>query len=130
MCSFLPDRESDGRHLPRQRETSHRRLHPFAEQALVEITEPSLSAAGPGGRTLKDGLHIMIVVLIEPTQLLGFLSTLQRSGHVPVLPTVARVDRQTAVRPQLPLAAEAMRSLDQRHQQSGANRTDRRNLAQ
>src|SRR6516162_7125716 len=107
MCSFLPDRESDGRHLPRQRETSHRRLHPFAEQALVEITEPSLSAAGPGGRTLKDGLHIMIVVLIEPAQRLWFLGTLQLSTHVPVLRTVAGVDRQSAVGPQLPLGAEA-----------------------
>src|SRR5271165_250229 len=130
MCSFLPDRQSDRRYLPRQSEASHRRLHPLAEQALVEIAERSLPAAGHGGRTLKDGLHIMIVVLIEPTQLLWFLSTLQLSGHVPVLRTVARVDRQTAVGPQLPLAAEAMRGLDQRHQQSGANRTDRRNLPQ
>src|SRR6516164_5899026 len=130
MRSFLPHRESDGRHLPRQRETSHRRLHPFAEQALVEITEPSLSAAGPGGRTLKDGLHIMIVVLIEPAQRRWFLGTLQLSTHVPVLRTVAGVDRQSAVRPQLPLGAEAMWGLDQRDQQSGAHRTDRRNLPQ
>src|SRR5215469_9624696 len=130
MCSFLPDRESDGRHLSRQRETSHRRLHPLAEQALVEIAERSLPAAGHGRRTLEDGLHIMIVVRIEPTKLLWFLGTLQLSTHVPVLRTVARVDRQSAVRPQLPLAAEAMRGLDQGHQQRGPDRTDVRNLAQ
>ena len=27
--------------------------------------------------TLKDGFHIMIVILIQPTNLLGFLGTLQ-----------------------------------------------------
>jgi hypothetical protein len=45
MRSFLPDRESDRRHLSRQGEASHRRLHPFPEQALVEIAERSLPAA-------------------------------------------------------------------------------------
>src|SRR5215467_2089177 len=111
MPSFLPDRESDRRHLPRQREASHRWLHSFREQALVEITERSLPAAGHGSRTLEDGLHIMTMIFIEPAQLLWFLGTLQLTGHIAVLRTVARVDRQTAVRPQLPLAAEAMRGL-------------------
>ena len=111
MRSFLPDRQSDGGHLPSQREPSHRRLHLFAEQALVEIAEWSLPTAGHRGRTLKDGLHIMIVVLIEPAQLLWFLATLQLSGYVAVLRTVVRLDRQTAVGPQLPLATEAMRGL-------------------
>ena len=78
----------------------------------------------------KDGLHIMLVVLIAPAQLLWLLGTLQLSTHVPVLRTVARVDRQSAVPPQLPLAAEAMRGLDQCDQPSSANRTDRRNLPQ
>jgi hypothetical protein len=58
---------------------------------------------------LEDGFHIMIVV---PTQLLRLVGTLQLSGHVAVLRTVARLDRQTTVRPQLPLAAEPMRGLD------------------
>ena len=30
------------------------------EQALVEIVERSLPAAGHSGRTLEDGLHIMM----------------------------------------------------------------------
>jgi len=46
MCSFLPDDESDRRYLSRQGEASHRRLHAFGEQALVEIVERSLPAAG------------------------------------------------------------------------------------
>jgi len=80
--------------------------------------------------TLEDGLHIMIMILIEPTNLLWFLGTLQLSGHVTVLRTVARLDRQTAVGPKLPLGAEPVRGLDQRDQQSSPNRTDVRNLAQ
>ena len=83
-------------------------LHAFGEQALVEIVERSLAAAGHGRRTLEDGFQIMIMILIEPTQLLWFLGTLQLSSHVTVLRTVARLNRQTAVGPQLPLGAEPM----------------------
>src|ERR1019366_4532552 len=86
------------------------------EQALVEIVERSLPAAGHSGRTLEDGLHIMIVILIEPTNLLWFLGTLQLSGHVTVLCTVACLDRQTAVGPKLTLGTEPVRGLDQRDQ--------------
>jgi hypothetical protein len=93
MCSFLPLDQSDRRNLSRQGEASHRRLHAFREQALVEIVERSLPAAGHGGRTSEDGFHIMIVVLIQPTNLLWFLGTSQLSGHVTVLRTVARLDR-------------------------------------
>ena len=65
MCSFLPDGESDRRNLSRQGEASHRRLHALREQALVEIVERSLPAAGHGCRTFEDGFHIMIVILIR-----------------------------------------------------------------
>jgi hypothetical protein len=43
--------------------------------------------------SVEDGLHIMIMILIEPTNLLWFLGTLQLSGHVAILRTVARLDR-------------------------------------
>ena len=72
----------------------------------------------------------MIVILIQPTKLLWFLGTLQMSVHEAVLRTVARIDRETAVSPQLPLAAEPIWGLDQRDQQSGPDWADRRNLAQ
>src|SRR6202162_4192269 len=130
MCSFLPKDESDRCNLSRQGEASHRRLHAFREQALVEIVERSLAAAGHRRRTLEDGFHIVIMILIEPTNLLGFFRTLQLSSHVTVLRTVARIDRQTAIGPELTLGAEPMRSLDQRDQQSSPNRTNRRNLTQ
>ena len=48
--------------------------------------------------TLVDRFHIMIVILIEPTQLLWFLATLHLPAHVTVLGTVARLDRQTPVK--------------------------------
>src|SRR5882762_9665294 len=72
----------------------------------------------------------MIVVLVEPAQLLWFLGTLQLASHVAVLRAVACLDRQTTVCPKLPLRAEPMRSLDQRNQQSGPNRANVRNLPQ
>src|SRR5271165_1194641 len=81
MCSFLPKDESDRCNLSRQGEASHRRLHAFREQALVEIVERSLAAAGPRRRTLEDGFHIVIMLLIEPKNLLGLFRTLQLSAH-------------------------------------------------
>jgi hypothetical protein len=42
-------------------------------QSRVEIAERSHTAAGSGGRTLKDVLHLMVVILIQTTKLLGLL---------------------------------------------------------
>jgi predicted nucleic acid-binding protein len=54
MRSFLPQDESDRRNLSRQGEPSHCRSHPLGEQALVEIVEWSLSAAGHGCCDVAD----------------------------------------------------------------------------
>jgi hypothetical protein len=54
MCSFLPDDESDGRNLSRQGEASHCWLHAFREQALVEVVERSLLAAGHTRRRVEN----------------------------------------------------------------------------
>ena len=81
----------------------------------------SSTAAGLYGCTFENGFQIMIVISIEPTKLLWFLRTLQLSGHVAVLRTVVRLNRQTAVGPQLPLGAESVRCLNQRNQQSCPN---------
>src|SRR5260370_35208078 len=72
----------------------------------------------------------MLVISIQPTELLWSLRTLQLSSHVAVLRTVMRLNRQAAVGPQLPLGAESVRCLNQRNQQRCPNRTNRRNLAQ
>src|SRR5207245_10986285 len=92
--------------------------------------EGSSTAAGVCGCTFEDGFQIMIVILIEPTKLLWFLRTLQLSGHVAVLRTVVRLNRQTAVGPQLPLGAAAVRCLTPRDQRSCPHRTTRSSLAQ
>src|SRR2546427_9375638 len=84
----------------------------------------------PGGRTLEDLFHLMIVVLIETTELLGFLGAVQLSADIAVLCTVVRLNAQATIGPQLPLASEPVRGLDQRDQAGGSNRTDAGNLAQ
>ena len=129
-CSFLPKCQSDGRDLARQRQTSHLRLHPLGQQSDVEIAEWSRTTTGGRGRTLEDLLHLMIVILIQTTPLLGLLGTLQLSTHKALLRAVVRFHPQATIGPKLPLAAEPMRRLHQRDQAGGANRTDAGNLAQ
>ena len=72
----------------------------------------------------------MVVILIETTNLLRLFRTLQLPLHVAILRTVAGLDAQPTIGPELPLATEAMRGLHQRNQTGGSNRTDAGNLAQ
>jgi len=55
---------------------------------------------------------------------------LQLSVHVAILRTVAGLNAQPTVGPELSLAPEPVRSLHQREQAGGSNRTDAGNLAQ
>ena len=54
----------------------------------------------------------------------------QLPSHEAVLTAVMRLDCETTVSPQLSLGTETVWRLQQRHQQGGTNRPDRRNLAQ
>ena len=63
--SSLPKCQSNGRDLARQRQTSHLRLHPRGQQSRVKLVERSRTTADPGGRTLEDLFHLMVVVLIR-----------------------------------------------------------------
>jgi len=54
--------------------------------------ERSHPTAGPGGRTLENLFHLMVVVLIETTDLLGFFGTLHLSANISVLRTVVRLN--------------------------------------
>jgi len=81
------------------------------------------------GFSLEDLFHLVIVVLIENAQLLGFVGTLQLSVYETVLRTVVRLNAQATVSPQLSLATEPVRGLYQRDQTGGSYRTDARNLA-
>src|SRR5580693_9681274 len=92
--------------------------------------EWSRTTAGPGGRTLEDLFHLMVVVLIQTTELLRFFGTLHLSANISVLRTVVGLNAQPTIGPQLPFAAEPVRGLHQRNQSRRANRTDTGNLAQ
>ena len=63
-------------------------IHALGQQSRVEIVERSPATAGPGGRALEDLFHLMVVVLIETTDLLRFLGTLHLSANISVLRTV------------------------------------------
>src|SRR5580693_746202 len=127
---LLPQCQSDGRDLARQCQTSHLRLHAFGQQSRVKIMEWSRTTAGPGGRTFEDLFHLVIVILIQTTQLLGFLGALQLSVNIAVLRAVVGLNPKATIGPQLPLAAEAVRGLHQPDQAGGSNRTNAGNLAQ
>src|SRR5258708_14420660 len=127
---LLPKCQRNGRDLARECQTRHLRLHAFGQQTRIEIVERSSGTAGPGGRTLEDLFHLMVVISIQTTNLLGFLGALQLSAHKAELRTVMGLNAQTTVGPQLTLAAKPVRSLHQRDQAGGSNRTDAGNLAQ
>src|ERR1700675_1589630 len=71
-----------------------------------------------------------MVIAVEPAQRHWSLRGLQLPFHVPMIGAAVRLDGQSAVRPQLPLGAEAMRRLENGDQQGRADRSNRRNLAQ
>ena len=127
--SFLPEDYGDGSNLPRQGEASHRGSHPSGEQDLVKIVERSRAGARSHGRTLEDIFEIVVMVGIQPTELLWFLRALQLSLGIAILRAVVGFQRQPAVAPQLPLGAESIGCLQQRKQLRRPQRTDARNLA-
>ena len=99
-------------------------------EAYLAAGQWSPATAGPGGRTLEDFFHLMVVISIQPTNLLGFLGALQLSTHKAVLRTVVGLNAQPTVGPELSLAAKPVRGLHQPDQTGGSNRTDAGNLAQ
>src|SRR6202051_1009861 len=88
---LLPKCQRNGRDLARQCKTRHLRLHALGQQTRVEIVERSPASAGPGGRALEDFFHLMVVISIQTTNLLGFLGALQLSAHKAELRTVMRL---------------------------------------
>src|SRR5207344_480177 len=69
------------------------------------------------------------MVAVQATHCDALAVALQFPTHKAVLAAVIGLDRKTAVCPKLALGTEAMGCLQYGHQQGGANRTDRRNLA-
>jgi len=104
--SFLPDDQSDGGDLARQGQTCHLRLYPFGNESRVELLEGLLDSSAPNGRTLKEIFQIVVVVFVEPANSYDFLGALELPAHDAVFPTVACLQGQIAVAPQLSLDAE------------------------
>src|SRR5207302_2026649 len=103
---------------------------PLGKQTSVEVVQRSSTTTGARGCTFEDLLHLVVVILIETTNLRWFFGTLQLSVYITMLRAVVRFHPQAAIFPQLPLATESVRRLHQRQQQSGSNRADTGNLTQ
>src|SRR5262249_14204721 len=86
--------------------------------------------AGPGRSSLEDLFRLVIVIRIQPSDLLRFLGTLQLPIDIAVLRAVVGLNAQATVGPQLSLAAEPVWGLHQPDQARGPNRTDAGNLTQ
>ena len=63
--SFLPNRQSDCRHLSCQGETRHGRPHPLLQKGTIEIAQGTRASAGRDGSTLEEIFQIMIMVVIQ-----------------------------------------------------------------
>ena len=74
-------------------------------------------------------LQIVIAVLVEPTDRYLLPGSLQLSTDRTVIGTAVCLNGKTAVLPQRPLGAEAVRRLQDTQQHGGSDRTERRNLA-
>src|SRR6266542_4487862 len=72
----------------------------------------------------------MVVVLVQAPNGKQFLRTPHLTFDQAVFRTDAGLQGQSAIVPQLSLAAETMRSLDQGHRQRRSNRSQIRNLSQ
>jgi len=71
--SFFPKCQRDGRDLACEREASHFRLHSPGQQSCVKILQWSRATTGAQGRTFEDPLHLVVVILIQTTDLLWLL---------------------------------------------------------
>jgi len=107
--SLLPKCQRSSCDLACECETSHLRLHSLGQQTGVEVVKRSSTTTGTRGRTFKNLLHLMVVILIETTNLLWLLGMSQLSVHITVLRAVVGLHPQATVGPQLPLAAESVR---------------------
>src|SRR5271169_1090021 len=128
--SLLPNDQCHGGHLSCQGETRHRRPHPFLYQSNIEIAEWSRPSTGRKSSAFEQIFQIVIMVVIQTAHGDALPVSYQLPSHEAVLTAVMSLDCETTVSPQLSLGTETVWRLQQRHEQGGTNRTDRRNLAQ
>jgi len=87
--SFLPKCQRDGRDLPCEREACHIGLHSLGQQSFVKVLQWSGTMTGAHGRTFEDLLHLVVVILVQATDLLRLFGTLQLAIHITMLSAYA-----------------------------------------
>ena len=108
--SFLPNDQSDGRDLACQGEA--RQIAGFIASGDAGLRRSPgkvpRSAGGSRRCTLEDIFQIVIMVAVEPANGQNFLGAFQLASDEAVFPAGVRLQRQTAVGPQLSLGPEAI----------------------
>src|SRR5436190_16568457 len=128
--SLLPDDQTDGRDLARQGQPGHLRLHPLPQQGFVVITKRSGTGTGGGGGGFKNVFQIVIVIQVQTADEDRLLGAAQLAFDKVIVGAAACFQRQSAISPELALAAEAKRSLHAGDQQGSANWSQKRNTGQ
>jgi hypothetical protein len=100
---LLPKCQSKGRDFTRQRQARHLGLHSLGQQCYIEVAQRPHPTAGSGRGSFEDLFHLVVVILIETTNLLRFFRALQLPAHVAILRTVAGLNAQPTIGPELPL---------------------------
>src|SRR5450755_1819128 len=103
--------QGNGRDLARQDQPRHLRSHPLFQKVFVERTKRPVTATGRGGRALKQVFQIVVVVAVQSANEHRLFAALQLTLHETIVGAAARLQRQSAVGPELALGAEAMRRL-------------------
>ncbi len=94
------------------------------ENHLLRLIDKHIDFGFVQGRTLEDLLHLVVVILVQTTDLLWLFGTLQLAIHITMLRAVVRLHRQATVGLQLPFAAEPVGVCIRGQQQCGSQRTN------
>src|SRR5579863_539485 len=128
--SFLPNDQSDRRNFACQGQPCHLRPNALGHQSRVKFLERAGLGGSDDGCALENVFQFVIVIAIEPAQRDRPLRRAQLPIDVAMISAAVCLDSQTAVSPQLPLGAKAIRRLQDRDQLRRADRANRGNLAQ
>src|SRR6267154_4206071 len=128
--SLLPYDQYDRGNLSCQGQTRHLRPQALGQQSGVELLKRTGFAGGHDRRSLKQILQIVIAVSVQSADGALFLHSFELPVNTTVISAALCLDAKSAVRPQLPLGAETMRSLQDAKQHGGPDRTDRGDLAE
>src|SRR6266576_903022 len=130
VFSLLPQSQRNGCNLACQLKAHHGRLDAFGERALVKLLERSGLHTGPSGSAFKQAFQIVVVVLVQPANGRLFFAPPHLPADVVIFPAVASFQPQSAVSPQLALAAKTMGRLNQGHRQNGTDWAQGGNLSE